>query len=249
MAQATSNPNTKPLHSLSAASRSTVPSSNETDYPVEIFGHLPAGFELRNQSVHLLAHWHGKTLKAISEFAGSEDDLNQNELNNFRRIARDIFEAIMATETPRASEVAKQLTVAVEMAKADETNMIEDILDVDDLRRLATNLTKATAPLHPTKRVGALQRGRKLTRAGLLHRYHAFLVQELETIGVNLYGDRDYPIHNRPFDDAVNVRCKGGRYGLFDESKLPARARAVLKSLKIDTERNDDAAQRKAVQR
>src|SRR4051794_24833986 len=129
---------------MAKTTTSTVPNSNETEYPVEIFGSLPAGFELRNQSVHLLAHWHGKTLKAIGKFAGA-DDLNQDELNAFRRIARNLFEALMAAETPSAGEVAKQLTAAVEMAKADETYMIEDILDLDHLRRLADNLTKATA--------------------------------------------------------------------------------------------------------
>jgi hypothetical protein len=161
MAQADSQPNTVPT-----ASRSTAPNSNETDYPVEIFGRLPGGFTLEQQSVHSLAHWHGRTLKAISEFAGS-DDLNQDELNNFRRIARDIFKMIMAAETPSASEVAKQLMVAIEMAKAGETNVIEDILDLDHLRRLATNLTKATAPLRPTKRVGALHdAARRLAKKG-----------------------------------------------------------------------------------
>ena len=60
---------------------------------------------------------------------------------------------------------------------------------------------------------------------------------------MNLYGNRDYPLRMVSYDDAVNLRCKSPRYPIFDEAKLPARARAVLKSLKIDTE-NDDVLRR-----
>jgi hypothetical protein len=97
--------------------------------------------------------------------------------------------------------------------------------------------------LAPKKRVGALRRGRKLTVAGLHVRYQSFLIQELETLSVNLYGSRDYAKQFRIEDDAVNLRCVGNsktQYPFFDESKLTARARSVLKSLKIETVIDDD---------
>jgi hypothetical protein len=207
------------------------------EYPVSTFGKLPAGFTLERQSVYVLAQWHSKALKAISELT-DDADADETEVDAACKLARDILEAILVAETHTSREVAVQLAAAVETIDH-EKSVIEEVLDVDDLRRLTTNLAKATAPLRPTKRVGALQRGRKLTRAGLLHRYHAFLFEELETIGVNLYGNRDHPLRTVSFDDAVNLRCKSPRYSLFDERKLPARARAVLKSLKIDTENGD----------
>jgi len=233
------------VHSTPRRTASKIPALPSADpgnaeYPVSIFGKLPAGFTLEQEkSVHQLTYWHSKTQGVISEL-----DYNADEemFAAHCTILRKIVQAVLAVETQFASEVAIQLELAVEMIDTEKTS-IEDVVDVDDLRRLATNLRKATAPLRPTKRVGALQRGRKLTRAGLLHRYHSFLFQELETIGVNLYGNRDYPLRTVSFDDAVNLRCKSPRYSLFDEAKLPARARAVLKSLKIDTE-NDDAGRR-----
>jgi hypothetical protein len=85
------------------------------------------------------------------------------------------------------------------------------------------------------------QRGGKLTRAGLLHRYESFLMKELQTLSLNLYGDRDYALQYIAEDDAVNLRCRDSRhkYPFFDESKLADRAKSVLKSLKIDTKKVD----------
>ena len=105
-------------------------------------------------------------------------------------------------------------------------------MQVGDIVKMSAELTEATAPIVPKKRVGALRRGRKLTRAGLLTRYQSYLVQELEAVSWNLYGERDYAKHIVFFDRAVRDRC--GPF--FDERNLPKRARAVLKSLMIDTE-------------
>jgi hypothetical protein len=103
------------------------------------------------------------------------------------------------------------------------------------------NFLDRTAQIVPKKRVGHLQRGRKLTRAGLLTRYQSFLVQELETVSWNLYGERDYAKHTIFFDSAVRDRCTSAndRGPFFNERNLPDRARAVLGSLKIDTETVD----------
>lgn len=119
----------------------------------------------------------------------------------------------------------------------DKSNSIEEALDVADIRRLAAELSDATKMSVPLKKVGALRRGRKLTRAGLLHRYQSFLMHELRTLSCNLYGNRDYALQYIAEDDAVNLRCRDGRhkYPFLDEGKLADRARSVLKSLKIDT--------------
>ncbi|OSI68890.1 hypothetical protein [Bradyrhizobium canariense] len=99
----------------------------------------------------------------------------------------------------------------------------------------------------PPKSPGTSRRGSKLTRAGLLLRYQAFLVGELETLSWYLYGDRNYALNLRINDQAVNVRCASGYVNgeyrhharrkacpFFDKRKLPSRARAVLASLSID---------------
>jgi hypothetical protein len=126
-------------------------------------------------------------------------------------------------------------------------------LNIDELRVIRDALAKTTAFPSPTKQVGPLQRGKKLTRAGLLHRYHAFLVGELSTLGIAFYGCRDYALKMIPIEDAVTVRTndgfKDGKYDpnwsgrktspFFSESKLTDRARSVLKSLKIDIKTAD----------
>jgi hypothetical protein len=67
---------------------------------------------------------------------------------------------------------------------------------------MATELTTATAPI---TRVGAFHRDGKLTREDLLARYQSYLVQELETVSWNLYGERDYAKHTIFF---LIVRCE-----------------------------------------
>jgi hypothetical protein len=71
-------------------------------------------------------------------------------------------------------------------------------------------LTTATAPITPKKRVGAFHRDGKLTREGLLAKYQSYLVQELATVSWNLYGERDYAKHTIFFDRAVNS-CAASR--------------------------------------
>jgi hypothetical protein len=106
-------------------------------------------------------------------------------------------------------------------------------LDVHDIVKMAAELTTATAPIVPKKRVGSLQRGRKLTRAGLLTRYQSYLVQELETVSWNLYGERDYAKHYIFFDDAVRARCISTDRGLpfFDEKGASRIALALCSTV------------------
>lgn len=111
--------------------------------------------------------------------------------------------------------------------------------------RPAVNVGENQPPvltLAPPKEIGELSRNNRLTRAGLMHRYHAFLIGELQTLSFALYGSRDAAFKYCPIDEAVDQRCvtikAGGRLDpFFDQRKLDARARAVLKSLKIDVER------------
>ena len=108
-----------------------------------------------------------------------------------------------------------------------------------DLDRIVADLIHVTKSPKATKKIGALHRGGKLTRAGLLYRYQAFLMQELQTVGRNLYGNHDCASVYVPLDDAVNSRLRKSRYPFHDESTLPKRARSILKSLRIDTNRID----------
>jgi len=176
----------------------------------------------------------------------STDDAAEQRFNAYCHIRGWILDAILSAPAVRPGHVAAQLRAIV--AEFDSlqspTTMeasIEEVLHVRHIVKLASDLTRATAPIVPKKHVGSLQRGRKLTWAGLFTRYQSFLVQELETVSWNLYGERDLAKHIISFDDAVRARCTSNDrcYPFFDERGLTTRARAVLQSLEIDTENND----------
>lgn len=223
-------------------------------YPAAVFGKLPAGFVLKMQGVEMLAHWHRKAMAAVDALPAG---YTETDMDAAMAVANEVFEAIKSLKIGYASGVARQMSAVVERLNwLKNGEAVEEELTVAELKQMSDNLLAATALPEPTKRVGPLRRGRKLTRAGLLIRYQSFLVQELETIGWNLYGSRDYAMRFRPVDHAVDVRCGphfvGGKYKpgrksqpFFDESKLTVRARSVLRSLRIDTERNDDVPDRK----
>jgi hypothetical protein len=205
-----------------------------TQYPPAIFGKLPAGFTLERQVIQMLAHWHRK---AIAEVDEHPSDLLEAEFDAAMGVVRSLYAAILNAKATRPSEISIKLAAVVHKMNQDKSDEIEEHLTGADFRRLAAELAAATQPLYPKKKTGALQRRGKLTRFGLLHRYQAFLIQELETIGWHVYGERDYPMTYRPSDHAVNARCNSPKHSnpFFDGSKLPDRARKVLKSLQIDT--------------
>ncbi|MEH2476215.1 hypothetical protein V1281_002615 [Nitrobacteraceae bacterium AZCC 2161] len=219
------------------------PSQKPDLHPV--YGSLPIGrdgFTLDRQMIQMLNFWHHRAVDICLAFEKAPDDAGRHEFEEILTIKEDIYRASLKAEVKRPSEVALQLQIIVRDASLSTDDSCE-FLSVKELSVIAMNLLEATKPLVPKKRVGALRRGRKLTVAGLHVRYQSFLIQELETLSVNLYGSRDYAKQFRIEDDAVNLRCQGRsktRYPFFDESKLTTRARAVLKSLKIDTERDDD---------
>lgn len=209
-----------------------------SDYP-EIFGKVPAGFVLEGQPIELLCHWHRTAIDVIDRFFAKEPDseAKDEKFTVYCQIKNSILGSILSGHASTPRQVASQLRAAVAEIATLKTDSIEEVLDVDDVVKIAAELTKATAPIVPKKYPGALQRGRKLTRAGLLHRYQSFLIQELETVSWHLYGERDYAKHTVIFDDAVRARCTSTDrgYSFFDERGLPTRACAVLGSLEIDT--------------
>ncbi|MBR1165216.1 hypothetical protein [Bradyrhizobium elkanii] len=213
---------------------------NYSDYP-EIFGKMPAGFTLEGQPIEALCHWHRRANEVIDQLSDPGDE----ELNDYCGLKNRIFGFVLSARpaTPRQAAAQLRAVIAEIESLSSETcrASIEEVLDVDDIVKISADLTAATAPIVPKKHAGALQRGRKLTRAGLLTRYQSFLVQELETVSYNLYGERDYAKYTIFFDDAVRSRCTSTDrgYPFFDERTLPDRARAVLESLKIDTETAD----------
>jgi hypothetical protein len=221
------------------------------EYPPEIFGKLPDGFVLEKQSIEMLCFWHRKAIEVVNAMQEHFDHAPHSkaaweEFTAYCEIKNGILAAILSAPAVRPGQVAAQLRAVV--AEADQLSSptckvsIEEILQVDDIVKMSAELTVATAPIVPKKRVGNLRRGRKLTRAGLLMRYQSFLVQEIETVSWNLYGERDYAKHIIFFDDAVRARCTSADrcHPFFDERSLPARARAVLGSLKIDAKIADD---------
>lgn len=220
--------------------------ADETRYPRAIFGKLPDGFVLKNQQIHMLVFWLRKAMTAIDEVTGKTDA----EMAAALVPANELLEAIKGSTCRYPHEIAAQMQAIVEWLEFTEEDCIEVELNAADFKRFAQNLAAATAPIKATKSIGPLQRGRKLTRAGLLTRYQAFLIQELETIGWNLYGASEIALCYRPYDYEVSGRCddRKCRYPFFDERKLPDRARRVLKSLKIDTDHANDRSLRKVKQ-
>jgi hypothetical protein len=205
-------------------------------YPAAIFGKLPDGFVLEDQMIQTLMHWYRKAIAAVERLPA---DVSDDELDAGCDIVRRLYAAVLTAKTHSAGNVALKLQAVLMKLDSEKSNAIEEALDVDDIRRLAEELADATKPSLPVKWVGALRRGRKLTRAGLLYRYQSFLMKELQTLSLNLYGERDCALEYRAEDDAVNLRCGDGKYPIFNESKLADRARSVLKSLKIDTKQFD----------
>jgi hypothetical protein len=210
--------------------------SSSERYPEAIFGKLPPSFRLQDQPIWMLVHWHRKAIAAADRLPA---DVSDEELDSACDIVRQLYAAILTAKTHGASHVALKLQAVLTKLDSEKSDSIEEALDVDDIRRLAAELSDAIKPSAPVKKVGALHRGRKLTRTGLLCRYQSFLMKELQTLSLNLYGDRDCALEYITEDDAVNLRCSGARDPFFDESKLADRARSVLKSLKIDTKQFD----------
>lgn len=217
-----------------------------------IYGNTPMGrdgFVLERQSIHMLDYWHKKT-DEISQNYNAPGITSQEEEAEFQSAcstAWDIFRAALKIRLNNSREVAILLGLA---ARHIATHCGDDCqtLAQEELASIAAKALAITEPLAPTKKIAALRKGNRLTRAGLLHRYHAFLIGELETVSWNLYGSRDYAMAMRPVDSEVHIRTsnyfKNGKviaytrrrknYPFFDESKLTDRARSVLTSLKID---------------
>ena len=220
-----------------ARQRGRAPATSEQNVrPVAlhpIYGKTPAGFTLAPLGLPSLEFLYLKA-RAIKEAVRGKDDETYNVCCSAQG---EIFEAVVAAEPTNSSEVARQLhVIALEAAEAGTIAVI----GLSEMAALADHLKRVTAPLQPKKKVGALRRGRKLTQFGLIHRYQAFLVQELQTIGWHVYGERDYPLRMVFSDDAVNKRCRApdarGHFPIFFNPKtLPARAHGVLRALKIDS--------------
>lgn len=238
----------KKPHAAPVAPPVIVVNSTQEQYPPAIFGNLPGGFDLGRTDIRLLVHWQRKAIAAVESLPETASD---DDLTSAMRPLNAIFKAIKGLKLDYPAGIALQMKAIAEVAEwfdgESESTAMED-LSTAEFRHLAANLDAALVRHEPTKRVGPLTRGRKLTAAGLLHRYHAFLVQELETLGWKLYGSSEYALKFRPVDTAVNARCSSRHarsssrkaYPFFDESKLTERARSVLNSLDIDTVQDGD---------
>lgn len=211
--------------------------------PHPIFGNVPEDFSLSEQPLIMLSHWHRKALAAIEALP---EDMTDAELDDACGLARDIYSAVLSRCATCASDVVLQMECVVATMGHEKSDIIEEYIDGAYFKRLTAAIKAVTAPKRAKKKVGKLARGLKLTRAGLLFRYQAFLIQELHTLSLELYGDARYAIQYLPFDDAVQNRCASapGRYPFLDPRPLTSRAKSVLKSLKINTERADDRAVR-----
>lgn len=204
-----------------------------------VFGNMPEDFSLAGQPLIMLAHWHRKAMAVIDVLP---DDTADAELADACRLADDIYSAALSRQATCASDVVLQMECVVAAMEHEKSDIIEEYIDGAYFKCLTTAIKGATAPRRAKKAVGKLARGRKLTRAGLLFRYQAFLIHELHTLSLEMYGDARHALQYLPFDDAVQERCanRPGNYAFLDPRALMSRAKSVLKSMKIDTERADD---------
>ncbi|SFL93440.1 hypothetical protein SAMN03159423_4499 [Bradyrhizobium sp. NFR13] len=208
-----------------------------------IYGSIPMGrngFALECQPVHMLDHWHKKADEICQKFNEPGDKSEEDEalFEMAMIVAWDIFRSALKAKLYNSREVSILLAL---VARHIDTHTGDDceVLSVKELASIADKARLLTEPPRPTKVVGALQRGTRLTRSGLLHRYHAFLVNELLSVGLELYGNHKYPLTSIPFEDPVQDVCarrtgRGKSYPFHDQSKLTDRARAVFKKLGID---------------
>lgn len=232
-------------------SKAILPTAPTTpDVADPIFGKMPLGFDLAKQPIPMLVYWLGKARARVDAvMALDPDDSTDEAMTDALEPFNRIFDALVNAETSSASDVEFQMRGIIGYLDWFKTDNIEEAITADQFRKIAANLKRATAFKAPNKYPGKLARGRKLTRAGLLFRYHAFLMGELRMLSWNMYGSRDYAFFFEPVDLAVTQQTsqsfRKGKYvqsgrktdPFFDESKLTNRARAVLKSLKIDTEK------------
>jgi hypothetical protein len=208
------------------------------EYPPEIFGKLPSGFVLDEQPcIETLCFWHRKAIDILDQ--PFDDD---EKLSAYCAIKNRILGAVLSARPTTPGQAAAQLRAVVAEIDSLSTETspasIEEVLDIHDVVKLSADLNRTAAPITPKKNVGAFEHDGKLTREGLLARYQSFLVQELQTVSWNLYGERDFAKQFVCFDHAVQQRCNSTDHDgpFFDEGTLPDRARAVLNSLKIDAE-------------
>lgn len=202
-----------------------------------IYGRTPMGrdgFVLERQTIHMLDYWHKIADGIAQRYNADPGNVAETEFEPAWQAAWDIYRAALKARLNNSREVAILLGL---VARHIATHCGDDCepLAQQDLANIAAKAMVITEMPEPTKKIAALKKGRRLTRAGLLYRYHAFLIGELSTLGVAFYGSRDYPKTMVPVDDAVNARMRGGKFQpFFNEGKLADRARSVLKSLKID---------------
>lgn len=200
-----------------------------------IFGKQPhKEADLKRQMVSALSFWYFKAVYTAEDAARSRTAQSKRVVEEAESARGSIYEAILCAKPNNASEVARQMEViSYEMS----INKTITVLGIKEFHKLTDNLIELTKPLMPKKHPGPMRRGNRLTRAGLLSRYHSFLLEEIFTIGWHVYGERDYLLQFRPYDSAVEtpLKAKSGRHPFFDPAKLTKRAKAVLSRLKINT--------------
>ena len=212
---------------------------------VAIFGST-RDFVLKKQMIPMLDLWHSKAAAVMTVCENSDHNSTEEGWAEYTKVVEiqgDILKAALAAKLHSVRDIAVLLAMVVRHAQI-QGDEIGEFINTAEFDAIAKRLRALTDQIPPKKKVGKLQRGRKLTRAGLLYRYQSFLAKELETVSNNLYGDPRCALQYSIEDDAVNQRLRKSHHPFFDESKLPARARSVLKSLKIDTEHYDDVARK-----
>lgn len=215
--------------------------------PVEhpIFGKMPPDFDLNKQPVPMLFYWLKKARAEVDAvFNLPPDDYTDEKgtaaLEPFNRI----FAALIDAEVCCVSDVERQMLAVVNYIDWFNSDAVDEAINIGQFQKIAANLQRVNAPKTPRKLPGKLARGGKLTRAGLLFRYCSFLIEEIHTVSLELYGDPRFALGFVKFDDAVRKALKSKNaskvnHVFLDPTTLTVRANTVLKALKVDRA-NDD---------
>ncbi|WP_398479239.1 hypothetical protein [Tardiphaga sp.] len=213
-----------------------------------IYGKTPPGLngvDLRRQTMQMLNYWHRRAIDECVTIDKREakakrrrpfDIKLREELEAIQRI---VIEVILDNKPKGLRDIWFKMEAISRHALYHGVELGE-VMTVHQFDVLTDLMEELTSPPAPTRQIGPLRVGGKITGNGLLFRYHCFLLAELNTVGEELYGNAAYARSAKSEDAAVFERlgvppAPGHAWPIHKPRGLKTRAAAVLGSVRIDT--------------
>jgi hypothetical protein len=162
------------------------------------------------------------------------DDTAFNAAGDAHRRAMD---TLAKARPGSAREGVKQLAFLCETARNLESPVSEVMEGCDfDLVKFTFTMMHLTEGEGYFKKCGPLAKGGKVTRDGLLQRYHSFLALELQMLGHEMYGNGRYAFSYIPMDGHVQRTIwKATDWPGHLGRDLARRAKTAMSAVGIDT--------------